>query len=443
MKLKSKKYDLLAVDIGASGGKVYLSNTLNSDMEECYRFDNQMKDSTAGLVWDLDYLWIEIIKGIKVGTSKYEIRSIGLDMWGVDYVLIGNNEAILPAFAYRNNRTATIIENVHELIPFNELYEITGNQFQPFNTIYQLYHDKISGRLDEVDQVLMLPEYFIWKLTGEKINEYTNATTTGLVDFSEGRYSSEILGKLGISEHIFKNLVKPGKQIELSEHVKCELDTTASFVVTATHDTASAVEAIPINEGEAFLSSGTWSLIGVKVHKPITSTKAIEQNFSNEGGIGYYRFQKNIMGLWIIQELKREYKLDSFSLIVEKAKKSSFTEIFPINDIRFLSPSSMKDEIKTYFNSLGNQDLKEEDLINATFYSLAHSYKVAIREITEITEKEITSLHIFGGGARNEYLNNIIIDVLDIDVIVHPIEASVLGNLKIQKGSINNEKKYS
>lgn len=441
MNLKSKKYNLLAVDIGASGGKIYLSDSLNSDMVECYRFNNQMKESSTGAVWDLDYLWTKIIKGLKVGTSKYDIKSIGLDMWGVDYVLMKNDEPVQPAFAYRNNRTETIIKNVHELIPFNELYEITGTQFQPFNTIYQLYHDKISGRLDNVDQVLMLPEYFIWKLTGEKINEFTNATTTGLVDFATGRYSSKILSKLGVSEHIFKNLVKPGKQIELSEHIKSELDTNANFVVTATHDTASAVEAIPINEGDAFLSSGTWSLIGVKVQKPIISKKAIEQNFSNEGGIGYYRFQKNIMGLWIIQELMREYKVNSFSHLVENAKKSRVTEVFPINDIRFLSPSSMKDEIKSYFDNLGVKDLEEEDLFNTTFYSLAHSYKVAIKELTEITEKEITSLHIFGGGARNEYLNNIVIDMLDIDVVVHPIEASVIGNLKIQKGIINNEKK--
>ncbi|MBN2300434.1 MAG: hypothetical protein JXC31_04505 [Acholeplasmataceae bacterium] len=440
MSEKTKK--VLAIDIGASGGTHLLGiyNHGKFETEEIYRFDNSMtNNSVFGLVWDIERIWNEVLTGIQIAIDKHhELHSIGIDMWGVDYVLLNDNHLIEPAFAYRNSRTQISIPQVHNLISHKELYKITGIQNQPFNTIYQLYQDKISGRLALANSFLMLPEYFIWKLTGQKVHEYTNATTTGLVDINTKEFSKEIISKLGFDSSLFPPIIHPGKTFELRESLKKKLNTTAQVFLTATHDTASAVEAIDIKDNEAFISSGTWSLIGIKTQKDFITSKAAELNYTHEGGLGYVRLQKNIMGLWIIQELKKECKFNSFNDLVNDASTSCFTDIFDVNDSRFLSPKNMKQEIiQCFIDNNQTPPIKNTDILNAVFHSLAKSYKDALKELEEITNQKIDTLHIFGGGAKNEHLNDLIRKQIDITIYTYPIEASGLGNIKIQGGIMN------
>lgn len=434
---KDERVIRLAIDIGASGGKHIVSIQQNQNIvyEEIYRFSNSMDHSIQGLVWNLELLWDEIKHGIKLSTAKYpELLTIGIDMWGVDYVLLDEQDnVILPAYAYRDKRTLEVVDEVHGLIPFVELYNISGTQYQPFNTIYQLYSDKKQNRLEQATSFLMLPEYFIWKLTGVKIHEYTNATTTGLVDIDDKEYSNAIISTLGLNKQLFTEITIPGQIFDLKADMQQELLTNAKVVVVATHDTASAVEAIDIRANEVFISSGTWSLVGIKTEHLSVTDFSRQLNFTHEGGPGYIRLQKNIMGLWIIQCLKEEMGYESFQDIIDDAISSTYTRIFDVNDKRFLSPNNMKQMIIQYFNECGIiAPRTNKDILKSVFVSLADSYKVAINEIIAITNKPIKAVHLFGGGAKNEFLNELIRESIHAGLKIYPIEASSIGNLKLQ-----------
>lgn len=426
----------LAIDIGASSGRHivgYLDNN-NKVVEEVYRFKNEMIKDNNHLIWDIDYLFKEVKKGIKKAIAKYKnIESMSIDTWGVDYVLMNDNKEILPCFAYRDERTSEVIEKVHSLISFNELYKITGSQFQKFNTIYQLYDDKLRGRLKDATDFLMIPEYLIYKLTNKKIKEYTNASTTGMLDLETNFYSEKIINRLGIDKSIFKELQKPGTVVgDFSKEVIDEVGGNIKVIICATHDTASAVEGIEMQENAPYISSGTWSLLGIKLDKGINTLESLNANFSNEYGPDYIRFQKNIMGLWIIQCLAKELNLD-FITMVNKAKESNYQEIYNVNDDCFLSSANMKDEIINYYKR-HNKPLpqNDNDIINATYHSLAYSYKVAINELEDITKQKYNSLYIVGGGAKNQYLNELTEFYTKKKVIALPIEATSIGNLFIQ-----------
>ena len=426
----------LAIDIGASSGRHiigYLDNN-NQVVEEVYRFKNEMIKDNNHLIWDIDYLFKEVKKGIKKAIAKYRnIESMSIDTWGVDYVLMNDNKEILPCFAYRDERTSEVIEKVHSLISFNELYKITGSQFQKFNTIYQLYDDKLRGRLKDATDFLMIPEYLIYKLTNKKIKEYTNASTTGMLDLETNFYSEKIINRLGIDKSIFKELQKPGTVVgDFSKEVIDEVGGNIKVIMCATHDTASAVEGIEMQENAPYISSGTWSLLGIKLDKGINTLESLNANFSNEYGPDYIRFQKNIMGLWIIQCLAKELNLD-FITMVNKAKESNYQEIYNVNDDCFLSSANMKDEIINYYKR-HNKPLpqNDNDIINATYHSLAYSYKVAINELEDITKQKYNYLYIVGGGAKNQYLNELTEFYTEKKVIALPIEATSIGNLFIQ-----------
>ena len=295
----------LAIDIGASSGRHiigYKDENSNIKMEEIYRFKNGVVKQNNHLIWDIDYLFKEIKEGIKIAINKYQnIESLSIDTWGVDYVLLQNDKIIYPCYAYRDGRTKSRINEVHNIIPFEKLYELTGSQFQEFNTIYQLYDDKMNHRLDNVTDFLMIPEYFIYRLTGKKVKEYTNASTTGMMDEKNNIYSNEILEKLGFERKLFKELNKPGTIVgDFNNDIQKEVGGNIKVVLCATHDTASAVEGIDMKENSPYISSGTWSLLGLKLKKCITSLEAQKANYSNEYGPNYIRFQKNIMGLWLI-----------------------------------------------------------------------------------------------------------------------------------------------
>ena len=301
----------LAIDIGASSGRHIVGWMENGVLctEEVYRFPNSVQRVDGHLEWDIDSLFANVKQGIREVFAKYpNIESLSIDTWAVDYVLLKNGNLLSSVYAYRDDRTQAVIPEVHSILPFAQLYRRTGIQFQPFNSIYQLYADKKAGRLTEAEDFLMIPEYLLWKLCGVKAREYTNATSTGLVNAQTGEYDPEILKALGLPEAMFPNLTAPGTVLgPLKADIAAEVGGQTKVVLCATHDTASAVEGIPMEQGDApFLSSGTWSLLGVKLAKPITSPESCRANFTNEGGVGYIRYLKNIMGLWIIQCVQKQ-----------------------------------------------------------------------------------------------------------------------------------------
>lgn len=428
----------LAIDIGASSGRHiigYYNKKGLIETDEVYRFKNENKLIDGHLVWDIDNLFFEVKEGIKEAFKKYPtIESMSIDTWAVDYVLLNNDEVIYPCYAYRDTRTNEFINLVHEIIPFKKLYEITGIQFQEFNTIYQLYYDKIKGRLENATDYLMIPEYLMYKLTGVKMHEYTNASTTGLLDASTNDYSSYIIDALGLKKELFKELYKPKTLLgKFKQEIIDEVNGNTNVVFCATHDTASAVEGIPFKKNAPYISSGTWSLLGLKIDKAITSYDAMDANYSNEYGKDYIRFQKNIMGLWITQCLRKEFDDMDFVEMANIGRVNTFPGIFDVNDSRFLSPKSMSKEIINYFKDIGCAIPKtKEDIIGTTYRSLAYSYKIALNELERIVKKKFNTLYIVGGGAKNKLMNELTEEYTKKEIISIPIEATAIGNLKVQ-----------
>lgn len=416
-----KRY--LAIDIGASSGRHIVGWLENGELktEEVYRFHNGVSEEDGHLVWDIVSLESEVRKGIDIALEKYAIESLSIDTWGVDYVLLKGDKEVFPVYAYRDERTKEVIDEVHSLMPFEELYVHTGCQFQPFNSIYQLYADKKAGRLEGVTDFLMIPEYLLYKLTGVKKKEFTNATTMGMIDHETLEFDHAIIERLGLPEHLFKKLSQPGDLVGEYKGIK--------VVLCATHDTGSAVEGIPMEGNELYISSGTWSLLGVKTEKPITDIGSMKANYSNEGGVGYNRYQKNIMGMWIVNELQRQICNEDIREIVKKAQESTYDEVLDANDESLFSPSSMKDA----FDALLNEKPQSPyDYFRCAYKSLALSYKQAIEELEGNTGKTYQKLYIVGGGAKNQFLNDLTAKASGKEVVALPIEATAIGNLMVQ-----------
>ncbi len=415
----------LAIDIGASSGRHIVGWAENGEIktEEVYRFPNGVTEQDGHLTWDIDALLEHVKAGIAIAKEKYpRIESLSVDTWGVDYVLMKGDEEVRPCYAYRDSRTEAVIPKVHERISFTRLYRHTGIQFQPFNTIYQLCADKETGRLEGVTDFLMIPEYLMYKLCGVKSHEYTNATTGGMVSVETGEYDEAIIEALDLPKHLFCKLQQPGTVIGEYEGIK--------VVLCATHDTGSAVEGIPMEGDAPYISSGTWSLLGVKTEKPFTNAASELANWSNEGGVGYNRYQKNIMGMWLVNRLRAELCPDKpFGDIVAEAEKSRFEETVDANAQAFLAPESMK---AAFDAALSMQPQSVGDYFRCAYRSLALSYMNAIQELQHNTGKHYESIYIVGGGAKNAFLNRLTEEASGKKVIALPIEATAIGNLKIQ-----------
>lgn len=419
----------LAVDIGASSGRHILGWKEDGKMniQELYRFPNGVKENEGHLTWDIEALLYHVKHGIDEALKNYpDILSLSIDTWGVDYVLMKGDSEILPCYAYRDGRTEKVIDEVHSKIPFSELYRRTGIQFQPFNTIYQLYSDLKAGRLEGVTDFLLMPEYLLYKLCGVKSHEYTNATTGGIVNASTGQYDSEIIKALNLPENLFCKLQQPGTKIGKYKGIEC--------VLCATHDTASAVEGIPMEGDEIFISSGTWSLLGAKIPKPITTEDSMKANYTNEGGVNYIRYLKNIMGMWLVNRLRDELcPGKSFAEIVSEAEENNFNHTVNADDKIFLAPESMK---AAFDSKLPRPPKCTAGYFRCAYKSLALSYKKAVEEIEKITGKIYNAIYIVGGGAKNKFLNSLTEEATGKKVIALPIEATALGNLKIQMEAI-------
>ena len=415
----------LAIDIGASSGRHIVGWREDGELhtEEVYRFPNGVTEKDGHLVWDVDALLSHVKAGIAEAVARFgKIESLSIDTWGVDYALLKGDETVYPVYAYRDGRTEAVMEKVHERMAFSELYRRTGIQFQPFNTIYQLYADKEAGRLEGVTDFLMIPEYLLYRLTGMKAHEYTNATTGGMVSAQTGEYDPEIIEALDLPKGLFHKLQQPGTVIGEYKGIQ--------VVLCATHDTGSAVEGIPMEGNHPYISSGTWSLLGVKTEMPLTNEASRAANWSNEGGVGYNRYQKNIMGMWLVNRLRDELCPGKpWREITAEAEQSAFEETVDANAPTFLAPESMK---AAFDSALSAKPQTLGDYFRCAYRSLALSYRQAIEELEYNTGKKYDKIYIVGGGARNAFLNRLTEEATGKQVIALPIEATALGNLKIQ-----------
>ena len=419
----------LAIDIGASSGRHIVGWQENREIvtREVYRFPNGVTEWDGHLTWDIAALESHVKAGIDEALKQYpKIESLSIDTWGVDYVLLRGDEPVLPCYAYRDGRTEAVIPQVHEKMLFAELYRRTGIQFQPFNTLYQLYADKLAGRLEQATDFLMMPEYLMYRLCGVKSHEYTNATTGGMVSAETGEYDPGIISALDLPKELFNPLQQPGTVIGKYKGIR--------VMICATHDTGSAVEGIPMEGKELYISSGTWSLLGVKVPKPITDAGSLAANYSNEGGVGYTRYQKNLMGMWLVNRLRAELCPDKpWDEITAEAEQKHFDHLVDVNDPSFLAPESMK---AAFDAKLPHPPKCAAGYFRCAYRSLAVGYKQAIEEIERNTGKTYSKLYIVGGGAKNAFLNRLTEEATGKQVIALPIEATALGNLKIQMNAL-------
>ena len=433
----------LAIDMGASSGRHILGFIENGklQLEEIYRFENGIIDIDGNLCWDVEHLFNEIKNGLKECKKRgITPDTVAIDTWGVDYVLLDENKKeIMPVFSYRDPRTLGIPEKIDNIIPRKELYERTGIQATSFNSIYQLYCDKKSGKLDNAEYFLMMPEYFSFKLTGKIKNEYTLTTTGGLVNVNTFERDEEILEKLGVPKKIFSPLSLPGTVVgNLSEEVKEEIGFDTTVILCASHDTASAVASCSVGDNGVYISSGTWSLIGTENLEPVICEEAMNLGFTNEGGVEHrYRFLENIMGMWLFQNIRKNLdKKYTYDEMMQMAMASDFTEYINPNAEEFLAPENMVEAIRNY---LGKPELPIGDVLNSVYHSLAKTYNEAVKGIEDICNKQIDVINIVGGGCKDSYLNSLTEKYTGKKVIAGPVEATAAGNLMVQLMYLDKE----
>lgn len=431
----------LSIDIGASSGRHILSHVENGKLvlEEVYRFENGMEDKDGHFIWNYKKLFANVLEGLKECKKIGKIPvSVGIDTWGVDYALIDDNgDVIGDVYAYRDGRTEEPIKKLHEIVPFETLYERTGSQFQIYNTIYQLYTDKLSGKLDKAERFLMMPDFFNYLLTGVMKNEFTNASTTGLLSAKTREWDMQTIKEVGLPEKLFKELSDPATLVgPLKPEIEKEIGYQLKVVLPATHDTASAVIAVPETNRPLYISSGTWSLLGIESPVAISTRDALNENFTNEGGYARStRFLKNIMGLWMIQCVRREYgKKYGWGDFVKMAKEvKDFDSIVDVNDRAFLAPESMICAIQDYCKKT-NQKVPETpgEIALCVYDSLAVCYDKAIKTIEKITGTTFDAIHVVGGGCQNGYLNELTAKRSGKKVVAGPVEATAIGNALMQ-----------
>ena len=433
----------LAIDIGASSGRHMLAGMKDGKMqlEEVYRFPNGMDNKNGTLCWDVERLFTEIKNGLKKCKEIGKIPvSMGIDTWGVDYVLLDKDDNILgDTVGYRDSRTEGMDEKVYEVIPQDDLYARTGIQKQIFNTIYQLMAVKElhPEYLEQAETILMIPDYFNFLLTGVKKNEYTEATTGQLISPKTNDWDYELIDMLGYNSGMFLPVSMPGTVVGgFTEEVQKEVGFNCTVVLPATHDTGSAVLAVPTNDDDAvYISSGTWSLMGIERKEADCSMESMKANFTNEGGYDHrFRYLKNIMGLWMIQSVKKEFTENlSFAQICEMASKETISSIVDCNDDCFLAPKSMIEAVQKFCRDTNQQVPETVGEISSVIYnSLAKCYGDTVGEIEAITGKKYSTIYVVGGGSNAGYLNELTAKYTGRKVSAGPSEATAIGNVIVQ-----------
>ncbi len=433
----------LAVDIGASSGRHMLAYMADGKMclEEVYRFPNGMDNKDGTLCWDVERLFNEIKNGLKKCKELGKIPvSMAIDTWGVDYVLLDKEDKILgDSVGYRDSRTTGMDKKVYEKLSPEDLYARTGIQKQVFNTIYQLMAVKETHPeyLEQAEAILMIPDYFHFLLTGVKKNEYTNATTGQLINSKTNDWDYEMIDMLGYNSKMFRPVSMPGTVVgNFTKEIQEEVGFDCKVVLPATHDTGSAVLAVPTNDDNAiYISSGTWSLMGIERKEADCSMESMKANFTNEGGYDHrFRFLKNIMGLWMIQSVKKEFTEDlSFGEICDRASKETIPSIVDCNDDCFLAPESMIKAVQDFCSRTNQQvPLTVGEIAAVIYNSLAKCYGDTVKEIEAITGNTYDTIYVVGGGANAGYLNELTAKYTGKKVSAGPTEATAIGNVTVQ-----------
>ena len=449
----------LAVDIGASSGRHIVGTVKDGKicLEEVYRFANGQVRRDGHDCWDVEKLVASVKAGIDEAAKTRRIDSVGVDTWGVDFVLLDEGgELCSDAVAYRDARTAGAAEEIErDVLSFADLYARCGIQKTSFNTSYQLWALKKDHpeQLERAAHLLTIPEYINYRLTGNIVHEYTDSSTTSLLDAAGKDWDFDLIERLGLPKRIFGKLEMPGATVGEYKGIK--------VVLPAMHDTASAYLAVPARDDRAvYLSSGTWSLLGVENEAPITTEASCAANFTNEGGAwGRYRYLKNIMGLWMIQSIRRELngvkyvegrggeateaalarladyergREYSFAELSDMARASDFRGLVDVNDQRFMNPASMIGEVLDAAGAGGSAPKTVGELMQCVYRSLAKCYADAIATLSGITGKTYTSINIVGGGCQDRYLNELTAEATGLEVFAGPVEGTAIGNLIVQ-----------
>jgi rhamnulokinase len=437
-----------AVDLGATSGRVMLGRVDGRgagtvELRPVARFSNGPVRLASGLHWDLTGLYGNVLAGLAEAVrTEPDAASIGIDSWAVDYALLRGDRMLGEPFHYRDDRTAGGVDAVHAIVPFAELYRRNGLQFLPFNTLYQLAAERV-GCLDLADSLLLVPDLVAFQLTGAKLSERTNASTTGLVGVETGEWDDELIGRLGLPASVFAPLISPGESIGgLRADVAAELGAAPGIEVVAvgSHDTASAVVAVPMRaESAAYISCGTWGLVGVELEQPVTTDAAREANFTNEAGVdGRVRFLHNVMGLWLLSESVRQWEregetVELSELLAAAASVSSPVSIFDANDPRFLAPGDLPGRIAEWCTEHGvAAPASRAEFARSIIESLAEAFAGAVRTASILSGVDVETIHVVGGGALNELLCQRTADRAGLPVLAGPVEATAIGNVLVQ-----------
>lgn len=439
-----------AVDLGATSGRVILGRVDQRagslELDHVARFANEPVRLASGLHWDLTGLYGALSRGLADAFRRDSaVASIGVDSWAVDYALLRGGRMLGEPFHYRDERTAVAVESVHEVVPFTELYRRNGLQFLPFNTVYQLAAERNApaGCLDLADSLLLVPDLIGFQLTGASVAEYTNASTTGLVGVESREWDDELIERLGYPASVFAPLVSPGDSLGgLRAGVTAELGAPKHVEVVAvgSHDTASAVVAVPMRaESAAYISCGTWGLVGVELERPVLTDAAREANFTNEGGVdGRMRLLHNVMGLWLLSESVRWWErdgdpIDLSSLLAAAASVTSPVAVFDANDPRFMAPGDLPGRIAEWCAEHGvAAPATRAEFARSIIESLAEAFADAVRTASILSGVDVETIHVVGGGALNELLCQRTADRSGIPVLAGPVEATAIGNVLVQ-----------
>lgn len=434
--------DFLAVDLGATSGRVAIGRASSNSIavEVTHRFSHEvLPQSDGSLLWNWKLIVDEVVAGLKAAKKQSNPISVAIDSWAVDYGFISVNKGLLgPIHAYRDPRNAIAESELHALIGKDRIYSTTGIQFLPFNTLYQLHASKVLPEYQEADHFLMLPDLLNYLLTGAISTEVTNASSTQTLNTSTRSWDYDLISLAGIRKEIFSQLHEPGAEIGKINSIP-EL-AGIRVVATASHDTAAAIAAIPFHdrETEAYISSGTWSLVGVERDAPVTGPNAFAANLTNELGVdGTVRVLKNVTGMWLLEECRREWALQGNTYdvaeLLREAELSAIDTLIDPNDPLFGPPGAMPQRITQYCIDRGLiPPVSPGDFTIVILKSLAHAYKKTISEISAVTGQKISTLHIIGGGSQNNLLNQLTANICKVTVKTGPVEATLFGNIAVQ-----------
>ncbi len=439
----------VAIDIGAESGRAIVGELRDGKLtlQETHRFANGGVRVGANLYWDILGLWREIKNGLRIARQSGEIDAVGIDTWGVDYALLNEKGDLLGnPYCYRDSRNDGVIDRVCAQIGRDTVFEHTGIQFMPINTLYQLVAEKEHNpaQFENARRLLMIPDLLHYWLTGVAANEYTIATTTQAFNPRTRQWSRELLDKLGIPTALFGDIVMPGTVLGKIEHTVAEETGTNGLrvILPGTHDTASAVAAVPFDRGSglrAYISSGTWSLVGVEVPSPIINAEVLQANMTNEGGVGgRIRLLKNVMGMWLIQQCRaawnkqgRTYTYDQLAKMAVEA--SSFTSVIDPDHDSLLHPTDMPAAIAELCKASGQPAPQTPgEFARCIYTSLAHTYRKVIQQAADLVGQKVEAIHIVGGGSQSTFLNQMTADVCGVPVLAGPIEGTAIGNVLTQ-----------